>query len=153
MMKLLFIIIFFLQEVPYKAKDEFECKVNMSFKVRSEAHSPVVKYDETFAEREKRLSASPLPYLKINLTLLTLSETEVRFQLISNGQLLKNKKVEPGELVELDLGFTDDIKDGISPRDYEIFLVTKDRKPVSKILITFNQAGDFFVNGEKRGRI
>jgi len=148
-----FLIIFFQTEVPLKPAEEFECKLNLSFKSRNADSHPAVDYTETVAERERRLSATPLPYLKMKLKFITLSADEFRMQAIGADLILKNKKVVVGEEIELDFGFTDDIKDGILPRDYVITLLTKDRKAVSKINISFTQEGDYLLNGVKRGRI
>jgi hypothetical protein len=140
-------------EIPFKGSDEFECKLNMSFSTRSNENQPVVNYSETVAERDKRLASSPLPYLKINVVLVKLPATEVRAVLVGDGQTLRTKKVTQGDTFELDLGFTDDIKDGTSPREYEVLLQTKDRKPSSRITLSFSKNGDYLVNGVKRGKI
>lgn len=141
------------ETIPFKAAEEYACKLNMSFKTRTADPTEVVNYSETVGEREKRMSTTPLPYLKINLSLLKLQANEVRLKVLTKEGVLKNKKITEGEVVELDLGYTDDIKDGISPREYQIILLSKDKKPVSRIDILFEESGDFFVNGEKRGRI
>lgn len=148
-----FLISFFQVEVPLKSTEEFECKLNLSFKARNADNQPTVDYTETVAEREKRLSSTPLPYLKMKLKFITLSAEEFRMQAIGGETILKNKKVVVGEEIDLDMGYTDDIKDGMLPRDYVITLLTKDRKPVSKINISFTKEGDYLLNGVKRGRI
>lgn len=148
-----FLIIFFQTEVPLKPVEEFECKLNLSFKARNGEPQPTVDYTETVAEREKRLSTTPLPYLKMKLKFIALSTDEFRMQATGGEVVLKNRKVVVGEEIDLDLGYTDDIKDGILPRDYVITLLTKDRKAVSKINISFTQEGDYLLNGVKRGRI
>lgn len=153
MILLLLLISFFQVEVPLKPNEEFECKLNLSFKARNADAQPTVDYTETVAEREKRLSSTPLPYLKMKLKFITLSAEEFRIQAMGGQVVLKNKKVVVGEEIDLDFGFTDDIKDGILSRDYVITLLTKDRKPVSKINISFTKEGDYLLNGVKRGRI
>jgi hypothetical protein len=143
----------FQHDVPLKAADEYACKLNLSFKARNGDSQKVVSFTETVAERDKRMSTTPLPYLKINLHLLKLQPEELRLQVLTKDGVFKNKKITESEVVELDLGYTDDIKDGISPREYQIFFLNKDRKAVSRIDIRFEESGDFFVNNEKRGRI
>lgn len=143
----------FQESVPLKATDEYTCKLNMSFKNKGSDPNKVINLNETAAERDKRLSTTPLPYLKINLNLIKLQPDEFRLQVLTEEGTFKNKKIAEGEVVELDLGYTDDIKDGISPKQYRILLLSKDKKPVSRIDIRFEESGDFFVNGEKRGRI
>lgn len=149
----LFFLVIFQTDVPLKANETFECKLKLSFKQKSYENQPIVDFTETTGEREKRLSNSPLPYLLINLTFLQLQPEEVRMQVMANGESFKRKKIVQGEMEQLDLGFTDDIKDMISPNEYIIYTQTKDRKPVSKITISFNKDGEYFVNGIKRGKI
>lgn len=139
--------------IPLKASESYACKLNMSFKAKSSDPTQVVNYSETVGERDKRMSTTPLPYLKINLHLLKLQPGEFRLQVLTKEGVFKNKKITEGEVVELDLGYTDDIKDGISPRAYQLLFLSKDRKPISRIDIRFEESGDFFVNEEKRGRI
>lgn len=139
--------------IPVKASETYACKLNMSFKTKSGDPTQVVNFSETVGEKEKRMSTTPLPYLKINLHLLKLQPDEFRLQVLTKEGVFKNKKISEGEVVELDLGYTDDIKDGISPREYQLLFLTKDKKPISRIDIRFEESGDFFVNGEKRGRI
>lgn len=143
----------FQDNVPLKAADEYACKLNLSFKTRSGDTQKVVSFTETVGEREKRMSTTPLPYLKINLLLIKLQPEELRLQILTKDGVFKNKKITESEVVELDLGYTDDIKDGISPREYQVFFLNKDKKAVSRIDIRFEESGDFFVNNEKRGRI
>lgn len=150
---LVFLISLFQPEVPLKPSEEFDCRLNLSFKSRNATQQPTVDYSETIAERDKRLSGSPLPYLIIKLKFVTLQPEEFRMQVVGNGSVLRSKKILQGEEVEIDLGFTDDIKDGISPREYIVFVQTKDRQPTSRITISFTKEGDFLVNGVKRGRI
>ncbi len=153
-MVLIFFVLSLIQnEIPLKANEEFECKLNLSFKSRDSAGQPDVNYVETVAERDKRLSGSPLPYLKLKLKFLVLKPEEVRMQALSGGSLLRGKKIEVGEEIDLDLGFTNDIKDGIIPQEYTVLLLSKDRKSISRITISFTKEGDYLVNGVKRGRI
>lgn len=148
-----YVWVFIQPEVPLKADEEFECKLNLSFKSRDSAGQPDVNYVETISERDKRLSGSPLPYLKLKLKFLVLKPEEVRMQALAAGSLLRGKKIEVGEEIDLDLGFTSDIKDGIIPKEYVVLLLSKDRKSVSQITISFTKEGDYLVNGVKRGRI
>jgi hypothetical protein len=138
--------------IPFKKDNEFECKLNLTFRARAD-NGPTVDFTETVIERQKRLSNTPLPYLKINVTFFTLSEDEQRVQIIANGEYLRSKKVRVGEPIELDLGYTDDIKDRITPHEYTLVLLSKDKKSISKITLSFTEEGDYLVNSVKRGRI
>lgn len=150
----LWIILLFVQaDVPLKSSEEFECKLDLSFKPRSYNSSTVVDFSETVAERDRRLSTSPLPYLKIKVSFIKLAETEIKAVVWAGGDVMRSKKITEGDDLLLELGFTDDIKDGILPREYQIVIQSKDRQPVSRILLSFTKEGDYLVNGVKRGRI
>jgi len=51
------------------------------------------------------------------------------------------------------MGYTDDIKGRVTEHEYTVYFLSKDKKPVSRIVIYFQEDGTFLVNGEKRGRV
>jgi hypothetical protein len=153
-MKLIWVTLFslfFLQhEPPYKSNEEFELKLDLQFKQRP-------RVDPNTIELEKRTlptSGMNAPYLYINLRVLKASPDEVRVKVIRNkSETLLSRKFDPQVMVKLDLGFTDDIKDGISAHHYIVTFLSKDKHPLSKIEILFESDGTYLVNGEKRGKI
>jgi hypothetical protein len=146
---LLFCLLSFQQEIPFKPKEQFEIKLDFKFKQRV-TNSSLVELDRSVSTTTGTL----LPYLYVNINVLKLDEGEIRMRIEnSQGQMIYNKKVEPGDIAKLDLGFTDDIKDGISSRQYEIYFISKDKKRLSRISIAFEKDGTYLVNGEKRGRL
>jgi hypothetical protein len=54
--------------------------------------------------------------------------------------------------VQLEVGFTDDVKDRVTPHHYFLTLVSPKKTETSKIEILIEEDGTFFVNGEKRGK-
>ena len=79
---------------------------------------------------------------------------EVRIRVIENGsKTVFNKKFDMNTVLKLDMGYTDDIKDRVSAYEYTVYYLTADKKPLSKIVIQFDEDGTYFVNGEKRGKI
>ena len=152
-MKLLWILSFsflFFQDTPYKPKEEFELKLDLQFRPRP-------KPDGNKIELEKRTlsnSGMPAPYLYLNLRILKPVTEEVRVKVMqSPNQTLLNKKLDPTVVVRLDMGFTDDIKDRVTPYHYFINFLSKDKAPLSKIEIFFEKDGTYLVNGEKRGKL
>lgn len=72
----------------------------------------------------------------------------------SNRRTMLNKKVTENDAFNLDLGFTDDMKDRTSPHEYFVHFLSADKKTiVSRILIDVGEDGTFTVNGEKRGKL
>jgi hypothetical protein len=89
----------------------------------------------------------------LNVTLLKLPEEKMRVQIsrnIDNRPL--NKKVSVNSTLQLDLGFTDDMKDQVHAYRYTIAFINAAKETVNQIVISVDKDGSFFVNGEKRGK-
>jgi hypothetical protein len=134
------------QSVAYKPKDEFLLEVKLEFK-----HRPV----ETNALIKNTTPASSLlPYLTLQLTLLSCSEHEVSLRVEDDRRSkLVSKKASVNATTTLDIGFTDDIKGGIISQQYVAYLLNKQKDRVSKIVIAFDKLGNYYVNGDLRGKI
>lgn len=148
------VLILFAQDtVLLKAKEEFEIKFELSVKQRADDDdTKTIRYSESVNEHEKRTGL--LPYLKLNVKIVTSHPNEVKLKVFKdNGNAAFSKKVENGMEFKLDLGFTDDIKDRVAGYKYVIQFYTLEKKEFSKIVIEFDTEGNYFVNGEKRGRI
>lgn len=150
---LIFILaIFFLQDIPFKPKDEFEIKIDYQFKPRPLGdHNTVLLGNDRNDER--RSTSLVLPYLTLNLRILSLPGEKMRLRINTNlndkGTL---KKINVNTVFALDMGFTDDIKDRVSAHEYTLILTAADKTPVEKIVISVDEDGAFFVNGEKHGK-
>jgi hypothetical protein len=62
------------------------------------------------------------------------------------------RKVENNTIIQLDLGFTDDMKDRVTAYEYTVAFISQDKVPINKILIKVDEDGSFYVNDEKRGK-
>jgi hypothetical protein len=153
---LLFILSVTWQEpnVPLKPNDQFQLTLDYKFKTRqSTSGNSNINYDYQNDRIVKDGGSGPLPYLLINFKMLKLTEQEVRVRVENNT--LKNvfaKKVAEGDEFELDLGYTDDMKDRVSAFEYNIYFLSPKKEPVSKVHLFIADDGTFFVNGEKRGK-
>lgn len=143
----------FFQGVPYKPKEEFDIKLDYKFKQRPTADlSSSTNLYETNAERERRTSNDLLPYLILQIKILKLNN-ESRYRISNNlGIKPSAKKIEEGAIIYLDLGFTADMKDHITPHEYTVVFLSPERSETGRILIQVDEDGSFLVNGEKRGR-
>lgn len=140
-----------LQDVRYKPAAEFDIKLNYEFKTRVINENSAIYPSEPGNVR--RTSTSVLPYLGINLTMVKLQPEEVRLRIITNtGQSIYGRKVKEGDIAQVDMGFTDDMKDRVSPHEYTFTFLTADRREVSRIVMTVGEDGTFLVNNEKRGK-
>jgi hypothetical protein len=153
-MKLCYILFFALllpqDQIPFKSNDEFELKLQLEFKKRP-------MQDMNTIELERRSVPStggmPAPYLHINLKVLKVISEEVRVKVTKNpDDILLFRKFNPNEIIKLDLGFTDDIKDRATSHHFIVTYLSKEKKPLSKIEIFFEEDGSYLVNGEKRGK-
>jgi hypothetical protein len=148
-----FITLFFLQDLPFKPKDEFEVKLNYQFKQRPQSNTSAVYLDETQREKERRTSSDMLPYLILNVKMLKLSEEEVRIRVVNNmDSRVINKKISQDMVLPLDIGFTTDVKDRVSAHEYILTFLSPKRSELSKVVIFVEEDGTFLVNGEKRGK-
>jgi len=149
---LFFIFTLFLQDVvPFKAKEDFEVKIDLKFKQRPQEDK---KDTFTFDSPEKKAnSAALLPYLQLRVSLLKLDPEEVRFNVQNNlNRKLTSKKINKTPAFEIDAGFTDDIKAKIQPNEYIITMLSSEKRDLSRIVIKIEEDGTFLVNGEKRGK-
>lgn len=150
---LVILVLVFFQDLPYKPKEEFEIKLDYKFKQRpSNELSSAINLNETRAERDRRTSNDQLPYLILQVKILKLNN-ETRYRLSNNliGKAAA-KKIEEGDVLYIDLGFTADIKDRITPYEYTLTFLSPEKNETSRILIRVDEDGSFLVNGEKRGR-
>ena len=142
--------LFWQDPVPYKSNDEFELKLDMQFKKRPPPNLNRVDLEK----RTLPASGMNAPYLYIDLRVLKPVPEEYRVKVVKNERdLLLSKKFDGSTVIKLDMGFTDDIKDYISPHHYMITFYSKDKNPLSRIEIFFEKDGTYIVNGEKRGKI
>jgi hypothetical protein len=149
------LVLFTQDTVPLKAKEEFEIKFELSVKQRPYPNdTETVRLSETKGEYNKRTNTDLLPYLKLNVKIITSHPNEAKLKVFhDNGNAVFSRKVEHGMEFKLDLGFTDDIKDRVTAHKYVIRFYTPEKKEFSKIEIEFDTEGNYFVNGERRGRI
>lgn len=157
MIRFVFIgLLFFVQEsIPYKSNEDFEIKFLMSFKQRPhEDEIKILRLNETTDEQAKRTNTDPLPYLVLKVKILKVQPEEVRIRIIKDDKSTGiNKKISGFMEFTLDLGFTDDIKDKVNGYKHIIEFLSADKDRLSKIVIEFDDDGNYLVNGEKRGRI
>ena len=156
MLTLVLFMSFFIQDpIPYKPAEEFDLKLNFEFKDRSSGRDAnKIDMDMSPKEYQKKNSTGVLPYLHLNLRVLTLQANEMRVKVIENGNRnVLNKKFDPSTVLKLDCGFTDDIKDRVGPYEYTVVFLNEDKDPVSRIVIYFEKDGTYLVNGQNRGKI
>jgi hypothetical protein len=144
------VLLFLLQDpVPFKPNEQFELKLDYAFKQRPAENSSTVYMDNS-----RNSTTSMLPFLAIQLKLISLRPDEIRLKIITNdGVTVTTKKVQEQQVVKFDMGFTADLRDRVLPHEYTIVFLSGDRKEVSKIVVSVAKDGAFLVNNEQRGRL
>lgn len=152
MSQLLLILAFiYFQDIPLKPKEEFEIKLDYQFKQRPTADPNTVNLGES--SKVQRTSSGVLPYLILNIKLLSLPDEKSRVSITTNmNERPTTKKVSLNSLLALDMGFTDDMIDRVHAHEYTLTFLDASKMPVNRILINVAEDGSFFVNGEKRGK-
>jgi len=140
-------------DVPFKAKEEFEIKLDYQFKERGDYANSTLVYGEKKREADGNVTRTVLPYVILKLKLLKLNN-EVSFKVDTNvrASFMIRKHIETGKEYPLDLGFASDMKDRVTANEYIISLISPEKQVVSKITIMVESDGTFKVNGEKRGK-
>ncbi len=141
-------------KVPSKPNEEFQLTIDYQFKTRSAVSgNSNLNIDYQNDKILKDGGSGPLPYLKVRFKMLKLGPQEVRVKVLSNA--LKTelaRKVKEGEEFELDMGYTDDMKDRVTPFEYNVLFLSPDKEPISRVQLFIAEDGTFLVNGEKRGK-
>jgi len=140
----------FFQDLPLKPKEEFEVNLDYQFKQRPPADHNTVHLGKDYPNRN---STSVLPYLILKIKLLKLPSEKMRVRVSNNlNEKTLSKKIDLKSLLELDLGFTDDMKDRVTAHQYTLTFISEDKIPQDIIVINVDEDGSFLVNGEKRGK-
>ncbi len=151
---LLFSLIFIQDETPFKAKGEFEVKLNYTFKKRPMPEANTFRFDSPTSDHEKENASNMLPYLILDVKILSASPTEARVKVIDNmNKKIFSKKIHDDFMFSIDMGFTDDVKDYVTAHEYIVYLLDEKNLKQSKIVIFVKEDGAFLVNDEVRGKL
>jgi len=143
----------FLQDIPLKPKEEFEIKLDYSFKQRPLDDPNTVRLSDPAKRYGQRTSSTVLPYLILHVKILALQEEKMRLRVTTNRDSKATvKRVSKGTDVVLDLGFTADMIDRVTAHEYTLAFIDAEKNIVDQILITVGDDGSFLVNGENRGK-
>jgi hypothetical protein len=138
----------------FKPSEDFAITFNYTFKQRTSTDNATIRFNETEAQKARRLGGEPLPFLAVAIKLNKIAPGEVKLKVIRDDDVIVfSKKVTPEMEFNLNLGFSDDIKDQISGYKHDILFYNDGKKEVSRITISFDADGNYFVNGVMRGKI
>ncbi len=135
------------EALPYKANDEFEAKIDLSFRQREADATNTFRFEES---HKKRTMGSPIAFLTINFKVLKADE-EIKVKVI-RGRDEKTSKIKIGALMKLEMGFIEDIKLNGEPAHVILHFLNDQKKEMSRVVLLVAEDGTFSVNGEKRGK-
>src|SRR5690606_8590973 len=96
----------------------------------------------------------PLPHLTLLLKVLKAGKDETRLRITNNlGEQMINRKLKEGLVIQLEAGFTDDLKDRTGPHEFTVYFLSDKKDKLSKIVIRVERDGTFLVNEHVRGKL
>lgn len=145
---LCFIVPFLFQtNIPFKPDDEFEFKLDYEFR-----NKPGIDRFEVDWSNTQKYSEGTLPFLTVRIKPLKLSDQEEKVKILTNlGNRIYYRKAEVNKEIEVEMGFTDDLKDHVGAYAYDIIFTSK-REDVSHINLYVEEDGTFLINGVKKGK-
>jgi hypothetical protein len=133
--------------LPYKPNEEFEAKIDLSFKQRESDDTNTFRFQES---HKKMTMGVPIAFLAINFKVLKVGR-EVKVKVI-RGRDEKTSKIKIGTLIKLELGFIEDVKSNEEPMKVILHFINDQKKEVNQVTFEVATDGTFLVNGEKRGK-
>lgn len=149
-------------QVPFKPAEEFEFKLKLEFRPKPTLEEEPdighilykMKSDNASVIEANKQTYDPttLPYASLTIKPLKLSTEEERVRVVDNlGNRLYNRKATLEDPIEFEMGYVDDLKDHISPYQFEVIFYTR-RKEVSRIFIYSDKDGNLIINEEIRDK-
>lgn len=135
------------EAIPFKPNEEFEAKIDLSFKQREGDGTNTFRFEES---RKKKTMGTPIAFLAINFKVLK-ADGEVKMKII-RGSDGKTSKIKIGSLIKLEMGFIEDIKSNGEPAHVILHFLNDQKKETSQVDLLVAEDGTFSVNGEKRGK-
>ena len=148
--------------IPFKAAEEFEFELKLEFRPKPNLEEEPdvghimykMKSDNASVIEANKQTYDPttLPYASLVIKPVKLSSDEERVRVVDNlDNRLYNRKATLEDLIEFEMGFIDDLKDHISPYQFEVIFFTK-RTEVTRIVVYSDKDGNLIINDEIRDK-
>ena len=135
---------------PLKPTSQFD--VNTNYQLKKKPSSDINKIEFEHKEQKKETGTDLIPYLQIRLKVKYWHPDVDLVKAIDEGnKTVMRKKANDDGIYDLDLGYVDDIKDGVTSGKYT-FQFLERKRIVEIVTISVEKDGTFLVNGEKRGK-
>ena len=139
------------QEVPYLDEKYYSYELDYSFQKK-----PTISANEVdLTGGQRRSDATPLPYVKIRVSLKDLDNDLIRYRVVNNfGKVMSSKKIKSSPVsLEIDMGFGEDIKDRTGHYIFTLTLINKNKQVQNKVVFAFEENGNLLINEVLRGKI
>jgi len=148
---ILFYVIPFFQEtkVPFLAEDQYSYEVD--FYLKKKPPSPNQIYD--INEKQSSNRADVLPYVKLHFTFPQFEDGDKKIQIYRAGRILNSKKIKGPMKITLDMGYAVDMKEGVEPSEYVIYILNDENIRRACIEISVKKNGELYINDTKSGMI
>ena len=138
------------QGIPYRQESTYKIKLDYDFKNKTLDDKDVVRISGRLQKEKQGL----LPYLIVNFTFLEIGPDDYRIKVIDNSKAVAfSKKIKPDQVYKIDMGFTDDMKDGITPNQYNIHIMDRHKVVQSRVVLQVLEDGTFLINEKVHGRL
>jgi len=145
-----FLFLFQYADVPYRTKEDFQIELKYELRARPAVELNTVRLDPTGVKKQK---TGMLPYLLVTVKIFNVKPEESRFKCEDNtDHTVFNRKLPKHASFVIDMGFIDDIKDGLAPNNFNVLAVSDEKVPLNRVEMKIEKDGTFLVNGEKRGK-
>ena len=143
----LLVCLFAQDDVPYLPEDEYSYEVE--FFLKRKPTDPKEVY------RVKNLENRPdmLPYIKLHFSFLKFEPTDKRIKVYRQGMVFTSKKIKGPLKLSLDMGYSVDMKERVTPSEYTIFIFDDEGEKRARIEIRVEENGELLINDKMSGMI
>ncbi len=148
---IIFCLVFsvFLQDnVPLLSADEFTYEVEYFLKQKQKNTSTVYE-----ANKSSESSVQMLPYVRINFSFLSFQESDKKIRVFQGDKLLNTRRIKGPMKLGLEMGYTEDLKEGILPPVFEVLILNDDKETRAKIKVEVRPNGELLINEVVSGMI
>ncbi|UII19265.1 hypothetical protein [Fulvivirga ligni] len=125
-------------EIPFRDAESYDVVVDYTFKKR-----PTSAYMLNSGIDDN----SVLPYLSININMNILKATDYKVKVEDGkGNQIMCKKLKRPINFTVDMGYTEDILDGITPTTYYVYFQDKLEQSISQLKIEVKEDGSLYFN-------
>jgi len=136
--------------LPYRPEDNYEVRLEYDFKTRPFPERDKIDYYHGNGFPE----ASVLPYLVVRIHIKGLLPEDHKVRITNNqGNISSSLKTSTEKPIVIDMGFTEDMKEKITPNKYLLTFLGKKRKRLNKITLEVQSDGTFLINDIENGKL